>query len=330
MEYEMQKEYSAVTEENRIISQDEETVYASEDKENSRGAVEGKTIGKYKMLRCLGQGGEGSVYLARDEKLQRLVAIKCVRKPGTEAEHLQRLRHPMLPVIYDLFQDVQGVWYLVMEYLQGVTLQKYIEKNGFVQEGQARIWAAQLADVLVYLHTRKPPVIYSDLKPANIIVCPDGQLRLVDFGAALTRSFGADRNRVMAVTPGYGAPEQQGQRGIQQTGQAGSGYTGSYADERSDIYAFGKTLYYMVTGADPGRPPYAVLPVYEYQPLLGDDLERIIRKCVRQEPKMRYQTVEDVHRDLDRSVEGKRRKRRRSFIRIIERRVWLTEGEGSI
>ena len=86
----------------------------------------------------------------------------------------------------------------------------------------------------------------------------------------------------------------------------------------------------MVTGADPGRPPYAVLPVYEYQPLLGDDLERIIRKCVRQEPKMRYQTVEDVHRDLDRSVEGKRRKRRRSFIRIIERRVWLTEGEGSI
>lgn len=152
MEYEMQKEYSAVTEENRIISQDEETVYASEDKENSRGAVEGKTIGKYKMLRSLGQGGEGSVYLARDEKLQRLVAIKCVRKPGTEAEHLQRLRHPMLPVIYDLFQDVQGVWYLVMEYLQGVTLQKYIEKNGFVQEGQARIWAAQLADVLVYLH----------------------------------------------------------------------------------------------------------------------------------------------------------------------------------
>ena len=68
MEYEMQKEYSAVTEENRIISQDEETVYASEDKENSRGAVEGKTIGKYKMLRSLGQGGEGSVYLARDEK----------------------------------------------------------------------------------------------------------------------------------------------------------------------------------------------------------------------------------------------------------------------
>ena len=281
------------------------------------------------MLRILGRGGEGSVYLARDEQLQRLVAIKCVREPGTEAEYLQRLRHPMLPVIYDLLQDSQGRWYLVMEYLKGVTLQEHVEKNGFVQEGQARIWAGQLVDVLAYLHTRKPPVIYSDLKPANIIVCPDGQLRLVDFGAALTKSFGADRKNRIAVTPGYGAPEQQG--GIRQSGQDNPGYggTGVCADERSDIYALGKTLYYMVTGADPGRPPYAALPVYEYQPLCGDDLEKIIRKCVRPEPEKRYQTVEEVRRELDRSVEGKRRIRRRSFLRVIEKRVWLTEGENS-
>lgn len=328
MEYEIQKEQSTVTGENRSQPLGLTTNCCIRAEEKKRNAAEEIMIGKYKLLKSLGQGGEGSVYLARDEQLQRLVAVKCVREPGAEAEHLQRLRHPMLPVIYDLFQDMQGVWYLVMEYLKGVTLQKYIEKNGFVQERQARIWAAQLADVLAYLHTRKPPVIYSDLKPANIIVCPDGQLRLVDFGAALTRSFGADRNRVMAVTPGYGAPEQQG--GIQQSGQDGSDYTGArvYVDERSDIYAFGKTLYYMVTGADPGRPPYAALPVYEYQPLLGDDLERIIRKCIRQEPKKRYQTVEDVRKDLDSCVEGKRRSRRKSFIRIIEKRVWLTEGEG--
>ena len=140
------------------------------------------------------------------------MAIKCVRKPGTEAEHLQRLRHPMLPVIYDLFQDVQGVWYLVMEYLQGVTLQKYIEKNGFVQEGQARIWAAQLADVLVYLHTRKPPVIYSDLKPANIIVCPDGQLRLVDSG-------GTDQKLRGRQKQGHGCDA-----GIRSAGAAGTSW----------------------------------------------------------------------------------------------------------
>ena len=330
MEYRIQEEQSVTPEESRNISAGLTTNCCIKAEEKSRDGAEGTTIGKYKVLRELGQGGEGSVYLAQDGQLHRLVAIKCVRQPGAEAEHLQRLRHPMLPVIYDLLQDGRGMWYLVMEYLRGVTLREYIEKNGSVQEKQARIWAEQLADVLEYLHTRKPPVIYSDLKPSNIIVCPEGQLRLVDFGAALTRSFGADRNRVFAVTPGYGAPEQQG--GICQREQNEAGYagTGVYADERSDIYALGKTLYYMVTGADPGRPPYAALPVYEYQPLLGDDLERIIRKCIRPEPERRYQTVEDVRRELDRSVEGRRRSRRKSFIRIIEKRVWLTEGERGI
>lgn len=329
MEHGIQEEYGAAADEKGIISQGETEGHRPETAGWNQAVSEGMTIGKYRVLRILGRGGEGSVYLARDEQLQRLVAIKCVREPGAEAEYLQRLRHPMLPVIYDLLQGSQGRWYLVMEYLKGVTLQNHIEKNGFVQERQARIWAGQLVDVLTYLHTRKPPVIYSDLKPANIIVCPDGQLRLVDFGAALTKSFGAGRKNRIAVTPGYGAPEQQGC--IRQGGQDDSGYggTGVCADERSDIYALGKTLYYMVTGADPGRPPYAALPVYEYQPLFGDDLEKIIRKCVRLEPEKRYQTVEEVRRELDRSVEGKRRTRRKSFLRVIEKRVWLTEGENS-
>lgn len=334
---------------------------------------------KYTLIGSLGQGGEGNVYLARDEHLQRFVAVKHVRKARTErtktdrendrdttgydtepenngcfekredqdkydrrgrrcvderegimreAGYLQQLKHPMLPAVYDLCRDGQGGWYLVMEYIQGLTLRAYIEKNGYVQEKQARVWAGQLADVLEYLHTRKPPVIYSDLKPDNIMVCPDGTLRLIDFGAALTRSFGLDRNRSMAVTPGYGAPEQTGALQRQQAGSDRTDFR-MYADERSDIYALGMILYYMVTGADPASPPYTALPAYEYQPLVGDSMEVLIRKCIRQEPEARYQTAGEVRKDLDRHVGAVYRMRRKSFIRVIEKRIWLTEGGGS-
>lgn len=340
----------------------------SEDKQENINRI---CMGKYTLVGYLGQGGEGRVYLARDEHLQRLVAVKCVREPEEErtekdgqgrnqgsgeieegsaewegcqgnndcrnqksqgkegekmkreAEYLQRLGHPMLPVVYDLFADGSGIWYLVMEYIQGMTLHDYIERNGFVPERQARLWAGQLAGVLDYLHTRKPPVIYSDLKPDNIMVCPDGQLKLVDFGAALTRNFGAGRNMAAAVTPGYGAPEQWGVIREWQPGQ-GCAVRG-YADERSDIYALGKVLYYMVTGADPAKPPYTALPAYEYQPVLGEGLEMIIRKCIRQEPGSRYQTAEEVQRDLGMGMGGKHRRRKNSFIRVIEKKVWLTQ-----
>lgn len=342
----------------------------------SRGSGDKICMSKYTLLGPLGQGGEGSVYLAWDEHLLRYVAVKHVReseKEGgdpdrqitgkdimdydveseergcsdkeenqdkkdqrgenrrerreqimREADYLQQLSHPMLPAVYDLSGDGSGGWYLVMEYIQGQTLHTYIEQKCYVKESQARIWAKQLTNVLEYLHTRKPPVIYSDLKPDNIMVCPDGQLRLVDFGAALTRSFGIGRNQIMAVTPGYGAPEQSGAAPDRQ-GQGHAG-TRAYADERSDIYALGKVLYYMVTGADPSRPPYTALPVYEYQPLLSNHLEAVIRKCIRTEPEERYQTAEEVQKDLDRSEGRGRRVRRKSFVRVIEKRIWLTEG----
>lgn len=319
------------------------------EKNTDNESAERIRIGKYTIIRTLGHGGEGRVYLARDEHLCRLVAVKCVRQSESggedpdggedfrqkesdrirrEAEYLHRLRHPMLPIVYDLFESEGHVWYLVMEYIQGITLKEYVGLNGRISEEQARVWAKQLAEALGYLHTRKPPVIYSDLKPENIMVCPEGRLRLVDFGAALTRSFGTGRNRPVAVTPGYGAPEQQGSIGR----RPGDGYVGAgcYADERSDIYAFGKVLYYMVTGTDPGRPPYASRPVYEYQPLLGDGLEQMIRKCIRPEPERRYQTIEEVERELDRTAERRYLIRRKTFVRAIEKRVWLTEGEGNV
>lgn len=288
----------------------------------TQGVMHKRHIGKYTVIRELGQGGEGCVYLARDEDLQRLVAIKEVNRKEQdrdragekqlmkEADFLQQLRHPMLPVIYDLLWE--DVWYLVMEYIQGTTLRDYIERNGYMQEEPACAWAEQLLDILQYFHTRKPPVIYRDLKPDNIMVCPDGHLKLVDFGAAFRRSFGEEQDHVMAATLGYAAPEQFGQ-------------SMAYADERSDIYAFGKTLYYIVTGADPSKPPYTSMSIRDYQPLLTGRLDRLIRKCTKDDPQERYQVVAEVRRDLSGCRGRKQRLRRHSFIRVIEKQVWLTE-----
>ena len=383
------------------------------------------SIGRYTVLKLLGGGGEGNVYLARDEELQRMVAIKRMRtdteeqrideeqrdeeqrneeqrgeeqrgegqgdegqrgerqggegqrserqrkeeeqrreeererkeqrkeqrkeeqekeeeqrkeekqqkeeerKILQEADFLRQFRHPMLPVVYDLVWD--DAWYLVMEYIQGITLREYVGRSGYVQEEQACRWTEQLLDILGYLHTRKPPVIYRDLKPDNIMVCPDGHLRLIDFGAADQRDFGTHERGIMAATAGFSAPEQFGKMGDSHisglTGRTEQGYMKQriYADERSDIYAVGMVLYYMVTAADPGKPPYAGLSIRDYQPLLSDRLERIIRKCTKEEPAGRYQVVEEVRRDLDRCRGRMRYLRRRAFIRGIEKRVWLTE-----
>lgn len=302
-------------------------------------------LGKYRMIKPLGQGGEGFVWLAEDESLSRMAAVKRLwdedeERIRNEAAFLRDLRHPMLPVVYDLIcvQEcvmnmetleyapweagrgshsclIENGWYLVMEYIDGISLHKYIESQGRIEEEQACLWAAALLDVLAYLHTRKTPVIYRDLKPDNIMVCRDGGLKLVDFGAAVFRNFGDGRDVGMAYTAGYAAPEQRGTRG------------GSvYADERSDLYAFGKLLYYMVTGADPGVPPYASLMASLYNPLLSEGVERVIDRCVCEDPEARYQVAGDVMADLkERSL--RQRSRRRNFVRHVEKQVYLTEKE---
>lgn len=307
---------------------------------------EGIRLGKYRLIKPLGQGGEGSVWLAEDESLLRMAALKHLwdgdeARIRNEAAFLRDLRHPMLPVVYDLFRAGGSVagrvflqngcdgtdgervvepagdgWFLAMEYIDGISLHKYIEDKGRVEEEQARLWAASLLDVLSYLHTRKTPVIYRDLKPDNIIVCRDGDIRLVDFGAAVFRSFGEGRDGGTAYTEGYAAPEQKGMAG----GRA-------YADERSDIYAFGKILYYIVTGADPGVPPFTALPAFLYNPLLSGELERVIERCICVKPEERYQVVGEVLADLT----GKTRRkggRRGHFIRHVEKQVYLTQKEG--
>ncbi|MCM1268195.1 MAG: serine/threonine protein kinase [Bacteroidales bacterium] len=278
-----------------------------------------KQIGKYHILRKLGQGGEGVVYLAEDTGLNRRVALKRLRAEEDlgelirrEAAFLRDLRHPMLPVVYDLlFEDG---WYLVMEYIEGISLHNYIEAKGSVREEQACLWGEALLDVLIYLHTRETPVIYRDLKPDNIMVCRDGSLRLIDFGAAFFKNFGERRDERAAWTAGYGAPEQMGAAGRE-----------AYADERSDIYAFGRTLYYMVTAADPGKPPYAALAPSLYDPLLSPGFEQMLARCTMEDADERYQVAAEVWHDLRERRTWRRGTGKRGFLRCIEKQIFLAQ-----
>lgn len=306
---------------------------------------EGQQLGKYRIIKPLGQGGEGGVYLAEDERLGRYVAVKRLwekerqrgeqgkesgerdrergerdgesGEPGgerikAEAAFLRDLRHPMLPVVYELLYEYG--WFLVMEYIEGISLHNYIEKQGSVGEAQARLWAAALLDVLDYLHDRETPVIYRDLKPDNIMVCRDGSLKLVDFGAAALRRFGEAGVGRMAYSDGFAAPEQRGEDGL-----------GIRADERSDLYAFGRTLYYMVTGAVPSDSPDNFFPASCYNPLLSEELEEIIDRCTREEPDLRYQVAGEVMRDLCRKGGRRKSRRGREFVRHIEKQICLTD-----
>lgn len=200
---------------------------------------------RYRIEALLGQGGFGAVYRALDLNINFRVAIKenldaspeAQRQFAREAALMVRLRHPSLLRVTDNFFIPGWGSYLVMDLIEGQTLQDLLDQRGTVDEGRAVAWLSQVLDALAYLHAQTPPIIHRDLKPANIIITPEGRAILVDFGIAkvydpnLLTTTGA-----RAVTPGYSPWEQYGQRGT---------------DTRSDVYAAGATLYALLTGQVP-------------------------------------------------------------------------------
>lgn len=247
--------------------------------------------GKYKILNKIGQGGMSIVYLAMNEKANKQWAIKEVRKDGVrefeivkqglvvETDMLKRLSHPNLPSIVDVIED-QDTFLIVMDYIEGNPLSEALEEYGALPQESVIEWAKQLCDVLGYLHSRVPAIIYRDMKPANVMLKPDGNLTLIDFGTA--REF-KERNiedTTCLGTVGYAAPEQFG----------GQGQT----DARTDIYCFGATLYHLVTGCNPCEPPYEIRPIREMNPMLSGGLEKVISKCTQRNPNDRYQSCAEV------------------------------------
>lgn len=247
--------------------------------------------GKYKILNKVGQGGMSVVYLAMNEKANKQWAVKEVRKDGikdfevvkqglvAETDILKKLNHPNLPSIVDVI-DTDDSFIIIMDYIQGNSLNKALDEFGAQPQDHVISWAKQLCDVLGYLHTRTPAIIYRDMKPANIMLKPDGNVTLIDFGTA--REF-KEKNLADTTclgTVGYAAPEQFG----------GMGQT----DARTDIYCLGATLYHLVTGMNPCEPPYEIKPIREINPSLSSGLERIILKCTQRDPNDRYQSAAEL------------------------------------
>lgn len=247
--------------------------------------------GKYKILNEVGHGGMSVVYLAMNEKANKQWAIKEVRKDGVkdfdvvkqslvaETDMLKKLNHANLPSIVDVIED-EDRFLIVMDYIQGNSLSKALEEFGAQPQEEVIRWAKQLCDVLGYLHTRTPAIIYRDMKPANIMLKPDGNIVLIDFGTAREYKEKNLADTTCLGTMGYAAPEQFG----------GMGQT----DARTDIYCLGATLYHLVTGMNPCEPPYEILPIRQVNPSLSSGLERIILKCTQRDPNDRYQSAAEL------------------------------------
>ncbi len=258
---------------------------------HGREPMEGTLLAaRYRILRRLAQGGMSTVYLARDEhfpRIDRLCAIKVMRASEDptlaqlqhaaferEASLLATLRHPAIPEVYDFFlQD--GRCCLVLEYIEGEDLERYLARTGAPVPEEVLIgWALQILDVLHFLHTQRPhPIVFRDLKPSNIMLREDGSLVLIDFGIA--RLFQPTARGTMIGTEGYAPPEQY--RGI--------------ADPRGDLYALGATLYHLATGIDPrDLPPFALSqqPPRSVNPHLSPGFERVILRALAYDPAERY------------------------------------------
>lgn len=274
--------------------------------------------GKYEILTEIGHGGMSVVYLAMDTHLNKQWAVKEIRKKGNgkndevvvnsllaEANLMKRLDHPALPRIVDIIDNGVTI-FVVMDYIEGESLDKILAEYGSQPEELVIGWAKQLCDALSYLHSQKPPIIYRDMKPANVMLKPEGNIKIIDFGIAREYKEMSLADTTVLGTKGYAPPEQ---------------YSGQ-TDARSDIYALGMTMHHLLTGIDP-RTGEAYAPVRMWNPEVSEGMEMIIDKCVQPAAEHRYQNCQDLLYDLEhpelitKDYKKKQKRKLNSFIVAI-------------
>ena len=247
---------------------------------------------RYVVMGKIGQGGMGAVYEVADARLAnkpfalKEMSVSTLKSQQEQAqaraafEHeakiLAQLDHLNIPQITDFFTE-NNKHYMVMELVKGITLEQYMQREARpCTEQQARTWALQLCDVLAYLHGQQPPVIFRDLKPANVMLASNGQLKLIDFGIARLFKSGKTSDTQHIGTHGYAPPEQYGE------GQT---------DPRSDIYSLGVVLHHLLTGHNPAKTPFNLPPVRQLNPHVSSTLEHIILIATHYEIGKRYPSI---------------------------------------
>ena len=245
---------------------------------------------KYEILKLLNTGGMNSaIYLALDKKLNRQWAIKKVRKSSSqttsmlmaEASIMKNLDHPMLPRIVGIEEDPK-FFYIIMDFVQGENLKTVVASSGPQAQDTVVSWGVKLCDVLTYLHGKG--IVYRDMKPANIMLSPDGNIKLIDFGIAREYKENASEDTTALGTEGYAAPEQY----------EGKGQT----DARTDVYGMGITLFQLLTGVNPSSYQENIFSIRLQNPNLSSGLDKIILKCTNKDPKKRYQSTEELKKAL--------------------------------
>jgi len=254
---------------------------------------------RYTVVKTIGGGAFGTVYLVSDsshfgawramkEMMEADIPFgerqEAVELFAREVKILKSLNHPGLPQIFDSF-EIGGSHYIVMEYIYGKTLEEKIKSRNCAYDWEEVLpWAEELCEILLYLHTRRPePVIFRDLKPSNIIITPNEDVMLIDFGIARHYSQRKVRDTYFMGTPGFSPPEQYGR------GQS---------DGRSDVFALGATMYRLLTKADMEQYSMKFPPLSQLSPSVPQWLEKVIVKCLAVNPGERYQSVLPLLRDL--------------------------------
>jgi len=258
------------------------------------GAVGTVLYERYEIIAEIGKGGMSTVYMAKDRNLGSYWAVKQVKNQRNvdieafkkEVELLSSLNHSDIPRIVDRI-EMNDDYFVIMDLVNGTSLGKKVAVEGSQSEKDVIEWAKMLCDVLNYLHTVKEnPIIYRDMKPDNVMLTESGRIKLIDFGIAKECKRGEKQGGAAIGSKGYAAPEQY--RGAS-----------NLLDERTDIYSLGATLYNLVTGMAPGKPPKGVRPIRQVNPVLSEGLEYIISKCTADDPEERYQNCGELRSNLD-------------------------------
>ncbi len=260
---------------------------------------------RYEIIDKVGSGGMSDVYKAKDHKLNRFVAVKVLKsefcedksfvsKFKIEAQSAAGLAHPNIVNVYDVGED-QGIYYIVMELIEGITLKKYIEKKGKLPVKDAISIAIQVAQGIEAAHNNH--IVHRDIKPQNIIISREGKVKVTDFGIARAASANTINSNAMGSVH-YISPEQA---------------RGGYIDEKSDIYSLGITIYEMITGRVPFEGDSTVTIALQhiqeeipsakmFVPELPVSVEKIIEKCAQKKPERRYLKVSSLIADLKKSL----------------------------